>query len=86
MQLWSAGAVATATQVDVRLQSMDLGASANFAYDLQSVDTTDPKNPKVKSLASGVKALTKEQFAAWGSDDAYAAKCIVAAIGLTVAP
>ena len=79
----SGSGLVTATQVEVRVQSLDLGTGATLSYELQVVDNTDPKSVKTKTIASGSNPLTPEQYAEWKDDDTYPAKCVVQNIGLT---
>lgn len=75
--------IVTASQIEVRVQNLDLGNAVTCGYDVQSLDVTDPKNVKTKTLASGTGRLTPEQFAKWGADDSYCARCIAENTGLT---
>ena len=67
-------------QLFVTVSSYSLGQSAQAYYDLQNVDAEG----KVTSYGlNGNDSLTEEQFAGWGTDDQYFARCIAQNLGLT---
>lgn len=76
----------TATQLDVRIQLYELGESLRCSYEIQRLDNTgDPKNPRVVTVGNGLKELTPEQFAAWGTDDLFVVQSIARNLGLVPA-
>jgi hypothetical protein len=81
----------TATQVEVKVVSLNLGQGAVFGYELQAVvppaaGVTPPPPAKIRTLAAGSYPLTAAQFAEWGTDDTAVAAASIANIGLTAAP
>lgn len=75
-----------ATHVEVACTQLVLGVGAQARYELQRVDLKSPPDaPKYEPLTSGNTALTPEQYALWGTDDAFFANAIVVNAGLAPA-
>lgn len=75
----------TVSAVEVSVSNYNLGQGAKCRYQLLSADPANPKNASQVPGASLEVDLTPEQFAQWGSDDAYVGSCVVTNIGLTPA-
>lgn len=85
VQVFSPGkGLITAVQADISVARYELGKTAVGTYQLQQVDPTDPNKERVLVIngSQGQSALTPEQFASWGPDDGYFARCILENVGL----
>lgn len=75
----------TADVLHVRIASYQLGQGASAYYEVQR-RTTSPEVPnQVVDEPIGISGncdLTAEQFAAWGKDDDWFARCIAQNLGL----
>lgn len=80
----------TATHLEVSIGQYELGARVSGNYELQAEvppapDAAAEAKPTYQALLNGRAALTAEQFAAWGTDDAVFCNAVATNAGLTPA-
>lgn len=73
-------------QVQVGCINHELGENARFSWEAQSFENLNAETPELRgrptTRANGQYALTKEEFAAWGTDDRAIALLVISKAGL----
>jgi len=67
----------TATEMSVLILNFETSATTCTTY-------YELKSDEGKVLSNGNYTLTEEEFAGWGYDNEYVAKCVASAIGVTI--
>lgn len=68
-----------------QVQSADITMTPPGASGSVMLGTVDGSGAFIVKSAGSTVAMTAAQYAAWGTDDTYAAKCFVANMGLVAA-
>ena len=72
----------TATEMTVLILNFETSATTCTTYYELKSEATEEVPSKV--LSNGNYTLTKEEFAAWGTDNEWVAECVAKAIGVTI--
>lgn len=79
----------TANEMIVRVLPFEMDdTTATTYYELREVTETTAEDGSVskssKIITNGNYALSEEEFAEWGQDNAYVVECVAAHLGITI--